>query len=180
MADDLGFSDLGCCGGEIRTPNLDSLAANGLRFSRFYDVARCRPTRASLLTGLYPHQAGIGGMVSRGEPPGYLGRLNGTSVTLAGGGSFNDPVTRCATMSSSRPGRIFTTPTPSMMRRASSYRLSVTDSCRNHAVPKSPPPRLSPRPAFAAPPVSALARTDTGPAQSKAPHIPDSRSPRPR
>jgi len=67
MADDMGFSDLGCYGGEIHTPNRDSLAANGLRFSQFYNAARCCPTRASLLTGLYPHQAGIGGMVSPGE-----------------------------------------------------------------------------------------------------------------
>lgn len=83
MADDLGFSDIGCYGGEIRTPNLDALAANGLRFSQFYNAARCCPTRASLLTGLHPHQAGIGGMVSPGKAPGYLGRLNETSVTLA-------------------------------------------------------------------------------------------------
>jgi len=83
MADDLGFSDLGCYGGEIRTPHLDALASNGLRFSQFYNAGRCCPTRASLLTGLYPHQAGIGGMVSPGNRPGYLGRLNETSVTLA-------------------------------------------------------------------------------------------------
>src|SRR5438874_891264 len=62
LADDLGWSDLGCYGGEIRTPNLDSLAAGGLRFTQFYNSARCCPSRASLLTGLYPHQAGIGGM----------------------------------------------------------------------------------------------------------------------
>jgi arylsulfatase len=82
MADDLGFSDIGCYGGEIRTPNLDSLAANGLRFSQFYNAARCCPTRASLLTGLHPHQAGIGGMVSPGKTPAYLGRLNESCVTL--------------------------------------------------------------------------------------------------
>ena len=55
MADDLGFSDLGCCGGEIQTPNLDQLAMNGIRFSQFYNTGRCWPTRASLLTGYYPH-----------------------------------------------------------------------------------------------------------------------------
>jgi arylsulfatase len=59
MADDLGFSDLGSYGGEIRTPHLDALASRGLRFSQFYNAARCCPTRASLLTGLYPHQAGM-------------------------------------------------------------------------------------------------------------------------
>ena len=55
MADDLGFSDLGCYGGEIQTPNLDQLATNGIRFSQFYNTGRCWPTRASLLTGYYPH-----------------------------------------------------------------------------------------------------------------------------
>ena len=56
MADDLGFSDVGCYGGEIRTPNIDSLAADGVRFTQFYNCARCNPTRNSLLTGLYPQQ----------------------------------------------------------------------------------------------------------------------------
>ncbi|WP_321375948.1 arylsulfatase [uncultured Draconibacterium sp.] len=59
MADDLGYSDIGCYGGEIQTPNLDGLAANGVRFSQFYNAARCCPTRASLLTGKYPHQVGL-------------------------------------------------------------------------------------------------------------------------
>lgn len=56
LADDLGYSDLGCYGGEIKTPNLDRLANNGLRFNNFYNTSRSCPTRASLLTGLYPHQ----------------------------------------------------------------------------------------------------------------------------
>src|SRR5436305_12234243 len=56
LADDLGFSDLGCYGGEIRTPNLDTLAAQGLRFSQFYNTARCWPSRAALLTGYYAQQ----------------------------------------------------------------------------------------------------------------------------
>jgi arylsulfatase A-like enzyme len=64
MADDMGFSDLGCYGSEIKTPNLDSMARRGLRFSQFYNAARCCPTRASLLTGLYPHQAGVGWMTN--------------------------------------------------------------------------------------------------------------------
>jgi len=59
LADDLGWSDLGCYGGEIQTPNLDSLARNGLRFTQFYNSARCSPTRAAILTGLHPHQAGF-------------------------------------------------------------------------------------------------------------------------
>ncbi|MCX6852174.1 MAG: sulfatase-like hydrolase/transferase, partial [Verrucomicrobia bacterium] len=56
MSDDMGFSDLGCYGGEIQTPNLDRLAKGGVRLSQFYNAGRCCPTRASLLTGLYPHQ----------------------------------------------------------------------------------------------------------------------------
>src|SRR5688500_10610012 len=63
MADDMGFSDLGCYGSEIATPNLDRLAARGLRFTQFYNTGRCCPTRAALLTGLYPHQAGVGHMM---------------------------------------------------------------------------------------------------------------------
>ncbi|MGH9158832.1 MAG: arylsulfatase [Vicinamibacteraceae bacterium] len=66
MADDMGYSDIGSYGGEIDTPNVDRLAAEGIRFSQFYNAARCSPTRASLLTGLYPHQAGLGHM-----PDGY-------------------------------------------------------------------------------------------------------------
>jgi arylsulfatase len=83
LADDMGFSDLGCYGGEIQTPNLDRLAAGGLRFTQFYNTARCCPTRASLLTGLYPHQAGVGHMVEDRGREGYRGNLNRTSVTLA-------------------------------------------------------------------------------------------------
>ena len=83
LADDLGWSDLGCYGGEIRTPNLDRLAANGLRFTRFYNSGRCCPTRASLLTGLNPHQAGIGAMTSDRGLPGYRGQLRADTPTLA-------------------------------------------------------------------------------------------------
>jgi arylsulfatase len=83
MADDLGFSDIGGYGGEIATPNLDGIAREGVRFTQFYNTARCCPTRASLLTGLYPHQAGIGHMVgNRGYPP-YQGYLNDNCVTIA-------------------------------------------------------------------------------------------------
>jgi len=89
LVDDMGFSDLGCYGGEIATPNLDKLAQDGLRFTRFYNTARCCPTRASLLTGLYPHQAGVGHMMEErvnadGQPlAGYSGRLNDRCVTIA-------------------------------------------------------------------------------------------------
>jgi len=83
VADDLGYSDLGSYGGEIDTPVLDSLAANGLRFTQFYTTARCCPSRASLLTGQYPHKVGVGHMVTDLGHPGYRGRLSGNAATLA-------------------------------------------------------------------------------------------------
>ncbi len=83
MADDMGYSDLGCFGSEIRTPSLDALAAGGLSFSHFYNTARCCPTRASLLTGLYPHQAGIGRMMNDRGEDGYTGDLNDRCLTIA-------------------------------------------------------------------------------------------------
>jgi len=91
LADDMGYSDIGCYGGEVSTPNLDRLASNGLRFRQFYNGARCCPTRASLMTGLYPHQAGIGHMTNDPEDstayqmnlPGYQGALNNKCVTIA-------------------------------------------------------------------------------------------------
>lgn len=83
MVDDMGFSDIGCFGGEIHTPNLDRLASGGLRFSQFYNAARCCPTRASLLTGLYQHQAGVGHMVGDQGHPSYQGYLNDRCVTIA-------------------------------------------------------------------------------------------------
>jgi arylsulfatase A-like enzyme len=83
VADDLGFSDLGCYGGEIRTPNLDRLGRAGVRFSQFYTTARCSPSRASLLTGLHPHQTGIGVLTNDDRPDGYPGTLNDRCVTVA-------------------------------------------------------------------------------------------------
>ncbi len=91
FADDLGFSDIGCYGSEIPTPHLDALAKGGLRFTRFYNNARCCPSRASLLTGLYPHDAGIGRMAEDPEDTtvnnegvdGYRGYLTKNSVTIA-------------------------------------------------------------------------------------------------
>jgi len=83
LNDDMGYSDLGCYGGEVDTPHLDSLAANGLRYTQFYNTARCCPSRASLLTGLYPHQADIGHMMGDDGIDGYLGDLNQNTVTLA-------------------------------------------------------------------------------------------------
>lgn len=88
LVDDMGYSDIGCYGGEIATPNLDRLAENGLRFTQFYNAGRCCPTRASLMTGLHPHQTGIGHMT---EPPEeslgfegpYQGYLNDNCVTMA-------------------------------------------------------------------------------------------------
>lgn len=88
MADDMGFSDIGCYGGEVETPAINSLAETGLRFRQFYNTARCCPTRASLMTGLYPHQAGIGHMMTPyfqdGELiPSYQGELSDNCVTIA-------------------------------------------------------------------------------------------------
>ncbi|HTN22300.1 MAG TPA: arylsulfatase [Pelobium sp.] len=83
LADDLGYSDLGCYGGEISTPNLDYLAKNGVRFRNFYNISRCCPTRASLLTGQYNHDAGIGEMTTDRNRPGYRGYLTENTVTIA-------------------------------------------------------------------------------------------------
>ena len=86
MADDMGYCDIGCYGGEIETPHLDRLAAGRLRFTQFYNAARCCPTRAALLTGLYPHRAGVGQMVRNRpsvEPHPNQGYLNRRCVTIA-------------------------------------------------------------------------------------------------
>jgi arylsulfatase A-like enzyme len=83
LNDDMGYSDLGCYGGEVQTPNLDRLARGGLRFSQFYNTARCSPSRASLLTGLHPHQTGIGILTYDSGPEGYAGNLNQRCVTIA-------------------------------------------------------------------------------------------------
>jgi arylsulfatase len=83
MADDMGYSDIGCYGGEIRTPNLDGLADGGLRFTQFYNTARCCPTRASLMSGLYQHQAGVGHMMGDYGIDSYRGDLSNNCVTIA-------------------------------------------------------------------------------------------------
>ncbi|MEM7475274.1 MAG: arylsulfatase [Planctomycetota bacterium] len=88
LVDDMGFSDIGCYGGEIETPNLDRMAAGGLRFTQFYNAGRCCPTRASLITGLHPHQVGIGHMTEPPERPlgfegAYQGHLNDNCTTIA-------------------------------------------------------------------------------------------------
>lgn len=91
LADDLGYSDLGCYGGEIPTPNIDKLGRQGIKLSQFYNTSRCCPSRASLLTGLHPHQTGVGHMAEELENPGasdwgvegYKGYLNKNCVTIA-------------------------------------------------------------------------------------------------
>jgi arylsulfatase A-like enzyme len=82
LNDDMGYSDIGCYGGEVDTPNLDRLAARGLRFSQFYNTARCSPSRASMLTGLHPHQTGVGILTYDSGPEGYAGNLNQRCVTI--------------------------------------------------------------------------------------------------
>jgi arylsulfatase A-like enzyme len=86
LADDLGWSDLGCYGSEINTPNLDALARRGTRFTRFYNTSKCYTTRAALLTGVYQHEAGIGGLISRADRPitsgPYQGYLDPAVPTL--------------------------------------------------------------------------------------------------
>ncbi|MCP4398270.1 MAG: arylsulfatase [bacterium] len=83
LNDDMGYSDLGCYGGEIHTPHLDTLADRGIRFTQFYNTARCSPSRASLLTGLHPHQTGVGILTEHFGPESYAGNLNERCVTIA-------------------------------------------------------------------------------------------------
>ncbi len=86
LADDMGYSDIGCFGSEIKTPNLDRLAAEGIRFTQFYNQPRCSPTRAALLTGVYNHQAGLGEVPEYGDRiggPGYLSHLGDRAITAA-------------------------------------------------------------------------------------------------
>jgi arylsulfatase A-like enzyme len=88
LADDLGYSDIGCYGSEIKTPHLDQLAAKGVKFTQFYNAARCCPSRASLLTGMYPHQAGMGEMIvqkiqNRNAENPYQGWLSKKTITIA-------------------------------------------------------------------------------------------------
>ena len=84
LSDDIGYSDIGCFGSEIRTPNIDRLAAQGIRFTQFYNTARCSPSRAALLTGLYAHQAGMGHLATAGyKEPGYTDDLSRNAVTIA-------------------------------------------------------------------------------------------------
>lgn len=83
LVDDMGFSDIGCFGSEIATPNIDTMAAEGVMFTQMYNCARCCPSRASLLTGLYPHQTGVGHMMSDLGDPAYQGYLNKRCVTIA-------------------------------------------------------------------------------------------------
>lgn len=84
LTDDMGFSDIGCFGSEIKTPNIDKLATNGLRFTHFYNTARCSPSRASLMTGLYPHQAGMGFLSNYNfDEQGYVDDLSKNAVTMA-------------------------------------------------------------------------------------------------
>lgn len=102
LADDLGYSDLGCYGGEVRTPVLDKMAREGVRMTQMYNSARSCPSRANLLTGLYPHQTGLGHMdaIRPAWPKGYAGfRSNSDNVTIAevlkGAGYFTAMSGKC-------------------------------------------------------------------------------------
>ena len=91
LADDLGYSDLSCYGSEIPTPNIDRLAQRGVRFTEFYNSARCCPSRATLMTGLYQHQTGVGAMIDQyatwireaANRPSYTDRLSPEVPTIA-------------------------------------------------------------------------------------------------
>src|SRR5262249_52427136 len=85
LIDDMGFADLGCYGGEGPTPNINKMADEGVRFTQFYNTARCSTSRAALLTGLYPHQAGMGFLESLVVPgsKGTTGHLSDDCVTMA-------------------------------------------------------------------------------------------------
>jgi len=83
VADDLGYSDLGCYGSSIDTPNLDALAEGGVRLSQFYNTGRCCPSRAAILTGQYPHRVGLGHMTQDIGRPGYRGSVSEDAQTLA-------------------------------------------------------------------------------------------------
>lgn len=80
LNDDMGYSDIGCYGGVVDTPNLNRLAEQGIRFTQFYNTARCSPSRASLLTGLHPHQIGIGILTYDNGAEGYPGDLGRNTV----------------------------------------------------------------------------------------------------
>jgi len=84
VADDMGYSDIGCYGGEIATPTLDRLGRAGVRLTRFYNTTRCSPSRASLLTGLHPHQTGIGILASDDRPDVYLGSISNQAARHPG------------------------------------------------------------------------------------------------
>jgi len=83
LVDDMGYSDLSCYGSEIKTPNIDALAYGGIRMTQFYNAARCSPSRAALLTGLYPHQAGMGHQNKDWRIASYSGKINQNAVTIA-------------------------------------------------------------------------------------------------
>lgn len=85
LVDDMGYSDIGCFGSEISTPNIDRLANEGIRMTQFYNAARSCPSRAALLTGMYHHKTGIGAMTNNFGLPAYQGFLNQQCLTLAEG-----------------------------------------------------------------------------------------------
>ena len=141
LADDMGYSDIGCYGSEIATPNIDRLAANGLRFRSFYNNGKCCPTRASLLTGLYNHEVGVGNMVTKADVPyqegSYQGFLNKQCVTLA-------EVLRTAGYSTYMSGKWHVGERQEhwpLQRGFDKYFGLISGACSYFEIPKDPPLR---------------------------------------
>ena len=128
MADDMGYTDIGCYGSEIRTPHLDALAEGGVRMTQFYNTSRCCPTRAALLTGLYSHQAGIGLMEGDRGTDAYRGILNRSCVTLAEalGAAGYAPTWRASGTSRTSGGRMV----PGSRGRSAAASTASTDDPR--------------------------------------------------
>lgn len=159
IADDLGYSDLGCFGGEIDTPVLDALAAGGVRLTQFYNTGRCCPSRASILSGQYPHRVGLGHMTTNDlGQPGYRGVISDQAQIIpqvlasAGYRSFmsgkwhlgtEDPTQRgfeefYGTLVSAKrffdPDHLIRLPASKQTRRYPEGKFYATDAVTDHAI----------------------------------------------
>ena len=134
LADDMGYSDLSCMGSEISTPNLDRLASEGVLFTQFYNTARCCPTRAALLTGLYSHQADVGHMTGNGvNVQGYHNELSHDAVTIAevmhGAGYVTYMTGKWHVTSKEKPGSPRCTPHSTLPRALMASSVGLGASC---------------------------------------------------